>query len=413
MKDLKDKISILPDSPGVYIFKDAGGQIIYIGKARSLKKRVSSYFSRPLDAKTHQLVSKINDIEYKITPGEPQAQILEALLIKRNQPKYNISLKDDKSFPWVKISREDFPVVSIARKKKHQEEDAIYIGPYTDAKMLRRAIKIIRRIFGYRSCKNMSANICLYGRLALCPAPCQNKISKEEYSSIINNIRMFLEYKYPALISKLAARMQELSGLHRFEEAAKVRDQINALSVFSNITDERSAFSQIEDLKVLLRLKVLPRRIECFDVSNISGQEAVGSMVSFYNGSPDKNNYRRFRIKSVSSIDDYGMIREVVRRRYLRLKNEIKPMPDLILIDGGRAHLAAAYKEIKELGLGSIPLASIAKEHEHIYIIARANPIKLKEDTPALNLIRHIRDEAHRFAVSYHHILRRKKIIGR
>jgi excinuclease ABC subunit C len=200
--------------------------------------------------------------------------------------------------------------------------------------------------------------------------------------------------------------------VHKFEEAAKIRDQINALSTIGQNKEGLASINELEDLKNLLKLEKLPLRIEAFDISNIYGKEATGSMVSFYKGFADKNNYRRFRIKSVSGINDYKMLAEVVERRYSRLMEEKLPLPDLILIDGGRSHLLTAQKELKKLGL-EIPLVSIAKEQENIYTNKKAKPINLKSDTPGLNLIRRIRDEAHRFALSYHHLLRRKKIIGR
>ncbi len=206
--------------------------------------------------------------------------------------------------------------------------------------------------------------------------------------------------------------MKLLAKKHDFEEAAKRRDQINALSAIAQNYAGSPNQGELEDLKNLLQLRKLPERIEAFDISNISGKEATGSMVSFYRGLADKNNYRRFRIKTVSSVDDYGMLTEVVRRRYLRLTKEKLPLPELILIDGGRGHLLTAAREVSNLGL-DITLVSIAKEKEHIYVKDRANPLKLASDTPALNLLRRIRDEAHRFAVAYHHILRRKKIIGK
>ncbi len=409
---LKDKILNLPESPGVYIFKDRQRQIIYIGKAKSLKKRVQSYFNRFLCAKTQALTAKIADVEYIITNSEAQAELLEASLIKGRQPYYNISLKDDKSFPLIKISNEEFPVVSICRREKSGgDANSMYSGPYTDASSLRQALKVIRRIFGFRSCKIMPKESCLYFRLKLCPAPCIGNINQKEYKQIINQIVMFLESRYEELLNELAKKMKESANLRRFEEAAKIRDQINALSVFEEGKAHKINLNELEDLKNLLRLKKMPERIEGFDVSNIFGKEATGAMVSFYKGLPDKNRYRRFRIKTLTQIDDYGMIREVVARRYSRLKEKNLPLPDLILIDGGRQHLLAAQAEIIKLGL-KIPLASIAKEKENIYVEEKIYPIRLNSDTPALNLIRRVRDEAHRFAVAYHHILRRKKIIG-
>lgn len=413
MNKLKEKISDLPDAPGVYKFRDAAAKIIYIGKAKSLKKRVSSYFTRFLSAKTQALVAKIAEVEYTVTPSEAQAELLEAALIKERQPYYNVSLKDDKSFPLVKISDGEFPVVSICRRKKQGQGDtALYFGPYTDASSLRQAVKVMRRIFGFRSCKKMPRQACLYCRLRLCPAPCVGKISCAEYQELIRQIKLFLESKYEALLDRLSANMEQAARQENFEEAARIRDQIGALSVFRQASPRQAAFNGIEDLKNLLKLDKIPERIEAFDISNISGREATGSMVSFYHGRPDKNNYRRFRIKAQVKVDDYAMLREVVSRRYRRVKEENLSLPDLVLIDGGKAHLLAAEAEIKKIGL-DLSLASIAKERENIYIRGRARPIRLNSDTPALNLIRRVRDEAHRFAVAYHHVLRRKKIIGR
>jgi len=410
---LKKKITGLPDAAGVYKFKDAAGKIIYIGKAKSLKKRVSSYFTRLLSAKTQALVAKVADIEYALTPSEAQAEILEASLIKEKQPYYNISLKDDKSFPLIKISDEEFPGVSICRRKQPQKGDkSLYFGPYTDAASLRQAFKVMRRIFGFRSCKTMPKQACLYCRLGLCPAPCVGNISCAEYRELISQIKLFLGSKYEELLGRLSVNMKQAAKEKKFEEAGRIRDQINALSVFRQASPMQAVFSELEDLKNALKLEKLPERIEAFDISNISGRQATGSMVSFFRGKPDKNNYRRFRIKTETGIDDYAMLREVVSRRYKRVKEENLSLPDLVLIDGGKAHLSVAEGEIKKIGL-DLALASIAKEKENIYVRGRAMPIRFKHDTPALNLIRRVRDEAHRFAVAYHHILRRKKVLGK
>jgi len=410
---LKKVASLLPESPGVYSFKDSAGKIIYIGKANSLKKRVGSYFNRALDTKTQAMVDKIADLEYIPVSSEAQALIQEAVLIKGKQPQYNIDLKDDKSFPWIKISAEDFPVVSIYRKKgPRQDGSASYFGPYTDVKLLRQAIKLIRKIFGFRSCRAMPKSPCLYWRLKLCPGPCAGKITSLQYCRIIRRIKLFLESRYAELIRDLSIQMLEASGEKNFEEAAMLRDQLNALSSIANAQAGKNSVDELEDLQKTLFLKKLPLRVEAFDISNISGKEATGSMVSFYQGAPDKNNYRRFRIKTVSAIDDYAMLKEVVRRRYSRLTREGSGLPDLVLIDGGRGHLLAAAEEIKKLNL-SLLIISIAKDRENIYCLNKRSPFRLKEGSAVLNLIRRIRDEAHRFALSYHHLLRRKKIIGK
>jgi len=413
MNKIETKIKNLPNTPGVYIFKDRQGKIIYIGKAKALKKRVSSYFGRPQNDKNQAMVKKIADLEYLFTPTDAQAQILEAALVKEKQPQYNIDLKDDKSFPLLKISDEEFPTVTICRRRKPVSGDsALYFGPYPNTRALRQAIKLIRRVFGFRSCKKIPKEACLYYRLKLCPAPCAGKIDAQEYAGVIRNIIMFLGSQYEELTNELFRKMNSLAAEKKFEEAAKIRDQLNALSAIRQNRSYASGLDELEDLKNLLKLDKLPQRIEAFDISNISGTLATGSMVSFYRAKPDKNNYRRFRIKTVQGIDDFQMMSEVVRRRYRRLKEENTALPDLVLIDGGKAHLSVAEREIKQLGL-NIPLASIAKDKENIYLADKKFPIRLKQDTPALNLIRRIRDEAHRFAISYHHLLRKKKVLGR
>lgn len=410
LKVLREKIGEVPDTSGVYLMKDSAGRVIYVGKAKSLKKRLNSYFVRLLDTKTMMLMSNAADIEYRLTPTESLALLLEASLIQKYEPKYNVSLRDDKSFPLVKITNEEFPAVCITRKK--EDDGATYFGPYTSAWLLREALKIIRKRFPYRSCKQMPAKACLYYRIGLSPAPCIGKIGKKEYAKTIKDISLVLEGKTELLVRKLLRQMQLKAKAGEFEEAAKIRDQVNALSAISQNYAGCANQGELEGLKSLLRLKKLPERIEAFDISNISGKEACGSMVSFYRGLPDKNNYRRFRIKTVDTIDDYAMLAEVVGRRYSRLISGKLPLPDLVLIDGGRAHLAVAAREISNLGL-NIPLVSIAKGEERIYTKDRPAPFKLTAGESSLNLLRRVRDEAHRFAVAYHHILRRKKIIGK
>ena len=408
--NLKNKIASVPDAAGVYIFKDSRGEILYVGKAKSLRKRLSNYLGRDLSSKTIALMSNASDVEYRLTPTESLALLLEASLIYQHKPRYNVSLRDDKSFPLVKITNEDFPAICITRKRKL--DAARYFGPYTNAGLLREALKIIRRYFSYRSCKQLPREACIYYRIGLSPGPCIGKINKKEYAKNIENIALILEGKTEALIRKLSQEMNLKSKEQKFEEAAKIRDKIKALSAISQSPSSSIVVNEIEDLKNLLKLNKLPLRIEAFDISNIFGREATGSLVSFYKGFADKDNYRRFRIKTVDRIDDYKCLREVIHRRYLRLIEEKLPLPDLILIDGGRSHLSVADKEIKKLGL-NIPLVSIAKDKENIYTENKSKPIRLDLDTPALNLIRRVRDEAHRFAVSYHHVLRRKRILGR
>ncbi|KPK98883.1 MAG: hypothetical protein AMJ95_02065 [Omnitrophica WOR_2 bacterium SM23_72] len=408
---LKKIIAKAPDSSGVYLMKDKHGRVIYVGKAKSLKKRLNSYMGRDLDTKTLMLMANVSDVEYSLTPTESLALLLEARLIRKYHPKYNISLRDDKSFPMVKITNEEFPAVCITRKIEN--DGSRYLGPYTSASLLRDALKIIRRHFPYRSCRELPRKACIYYRIGLSPGPCIGKISRREYAKTIKNITMLLEGRGPeALIKRLSRQMKQSSQTQRYEQAAQIRDQINALGALGATQAGTGNQEELKDLKKLLHLRKLPERIEAFDISNIRGQEATGSMVSFYRGIPDKNNYRKFRIKSVQGNDDYQMLAEVVRRRYRRLKEENLPLPDLILIDGGKGHLSVAQDELEELKL-KIPLVSIAKEEENIYVPERTLPIKSTQDTAGLNLVRRVRDEAHRFAVAYHHVLRRKRIIGK
>lgn len=409
--DIKEKIKSLPTSSGVYIFKDKEGRILYIGKAKDLKKRITSYFTRQLDSKTQAFISKVEDLDYILTTSSAQAQLLEANLIKENLPPYNISLKDDKSFPFIKITDEKFPRIYICRKKKKDtEEKDLYFGPYPNAKLLKEALKSIRKIFGFRSCKRMPKEICLYGRLNLCPSPCIGKIDEASYKERISEIILFLNSKYNELLDKLSQKMQALAKDKRFEEAALIRDKIRALSFLINPLGEGNFLNELEELKKILNLKKVPEKIEAFDISTIFGKEACGSMVSFYRGSPDKNNYRRFRIKTVKGIDDYGMLKELINRRYSRLIRERKRLPDLIIVDGGKAHLRTAKEELEKLSL-DIPIISIAKREELIYTLDRELPLRLNSNSLALKLIQRIRNEAHRFALSYHRLLRKKRIL--
>lgn len=407
--DIKDKLKKIPDMPGVYFMKNEDGKIIYIGKAISLKKRLNSHF-RNYNAKAlkqDRFIYQVRDIDYIPTISDVEALLLEADLIKKFKPRYNVSLRDDKSFPLIKITNEEFPRIFICRPKK--KDKAKYFGPYADATAIRDALKEIRKIFPFRSCRKMPKKACLNFHIGLCPAPCIGKIFKNKYKQNIRNICLVLEGKRESLFKDFSKKMHRLAKSKDFEEAAKVRDQMMALSSVYEGGSADNIFHQIRQLKDTLELRKLPLRIEAFDISNIFGNEAVGSMVSFWQGLPDKNNYRRFRIReSQGEINDYKMLSEITRRRYERLKNEKLPLPDLIIIDGGKGQISVVKDQLEILNL-DIPLIGIAKSQERIFTLDRKNPIKLPENNPALILIRRIRDEAHRFAISYHHILRRKK----
>jgi excinuclease ABC subunit C len=409
--ELKKQIILAPPAPGVYLMRDQVGRVIYVGKAKSLKKRLLNYFGSKLESKTQALMAKVAQIEYRLAPSEAMALLLEYKLIHEFNPHYNISLKDDKSFPWVRVSSEVYPCLQIVRKKTAA---ARYLGPYTSANLLKSALKIIRREFAFRSCLRLPKQSCVYHRINLCPAPCIGKIDTQEYRRLIDSIILILEGKSDLLVHKLAELMQEKSRAKDFEAAARIRDQISVLSQISCGPPGRGSQNELESLKSGLGLKNLPARIEGFDLSSLSGTLAVGSMVSFYQGAPDKNSYRRFKIKSFSGIDDYKMLAEVVGRRYTRLLQEKKSLPDLLLIDGGKGHILTAARQLELLGL-QIPLVSIAKEKENIYKInppGKISRVLLREGT-ALNLIRRVRDEAHRFALAYHHLLRKKALVAR
>ncbi len=409
--DIKEKLKAIPHLPGVYIMKDASGEAIYIGKARDLSKRVSNYFqaSRSKTAKLMSLVEEVRDLDYMITGSEEEALIYEANLVKEKRPRYNADLKDDKSFPLLKITlNEKFPKLIITRKRI--EDGSRYFGPYTRARLLRNAVSILKNIFPLRICKKIPHEPCLAYHIGQCLGPCINKIDEKSYDEIIRQLILFLEGKKKILIQELTDRMKGCADKKEFEQAAAIRNRISALlAVSDRKASDYSSWGNIAlKLKKILRLPTTPLSIEAFDVSNISGKEATGSMVCFNSGLPDKSNYRRFRIKNVKGIDDYAMIKEIVHRRYKRLKEENKKFPDLIIIDGGKGHLAAAYEELLRLKLNHIPAIGIAKQEEKIYTLGSSEPLDINRDSEILHFIQSIRDEAHRFALKYHHTLRRK-----
>lgn len=409
--ELKTKIEALPLASGVYLMKNKAGQIIYVGKAVDLRKRVSSYFrSSSQDAKTEKLVCDIADLDYLETLSEAEALILEASLIKKYHPKYNIDLKDDKSYPFIVINDEKFPRIFLNRPRM-RVKGYDYFGPYVDAKLVREALTIIRKIFPFRTCDPFPKKECLDFHIGLCEAPCIGKISVEDYHRNIRNVRLILEGKKDELYRNLRKDMEYFSAQKNFEKAAKLRDQIRAIGALYSGTQDLNYFKEAEQLQRVLNLTRLPERIEAFDISTIYGEHSVGSMVSFFSGKQDKNNYRRFKIKTVSGINDVEMIAEVVRRRYTRLKAEGKSFPDLILIDGGKGQLSSAVDELKKLDI-QIPVVSLAKQEEEIFVPHKKNPLKLPRESLALRLLQRLRDEAHRFAITYHKTLRKKAILA-
>ena len=410
--DIKEKVRSLPTSPGVYILKGADRQVLYVGKAGNLRKRVSSYFypNRRSGERIGQMVGLIADIEYIPASTEAEALIYENSLIKQLAPKYNVALRDDKSYPMLKLTvNEKFPRLFITRRKI--DDGAIYYGPYANAKLLREALIILRQIFPLRSCAKLPRSLCLNYHIKQCLAPCAGKVSDPEYGEVVSEIRMFLEGRKVELLKALTEKMTIASRKEDFERAAELRGRIEALSTIREDSVNYKLSGQVDELRRILGIKEPLDIIEAFDVSNIMGKEAVGSMVHFYKGKPKKSEYRKFKISTVEGIDDYAMMREIVNRRYSRLSEEKKVLPNLILIDGGKGHLAAVVGELEKLGLADIPAIGIAKEFEHIYVKDKKEPIILPKESKALHLLQRVRDEAHRFAIKYHKWLRSKNLL--
>jgi excinuclease ABC subunit C len=296
--------------------------------------------------------------------------------------------------------------------RKYKDVAAEFWGPYVNPALVREALQIIRKIFPFRTCEPFADKLCLYYDLGLCQGPCEGKISKEDYRRNIRSIRFILDGKKDDLYRSLRLEMERLSRCRDFEGAGRLRDQIRAIGALYSGTGDINYFKEAEQLQRAIGLKAAVVRIECFDISNIMGHQPAGSMVSFLNGKPDKNNYRRFRIKTVRGIDDFQMIAEIVKRRYTRLQKEGLSFPDLIVIDGGKGQLGAAMKELKKLNL-SLAVIALAKREEEIFIPGKRSSIKLPQDSLGLKLLMRVRDEAHRFGLKYHTLLRAKKFLNK
>ncbi len=548
---LLEKVNRLPENPGVYIMRDCDGTIIYVGKAVNLKNRVRSYFNNSQDQsfKITHMVPRIKDIDYFITASEEEALILELNLIKRHKPYYNIRLKDDKTFPYLKISlNEDYPSVQITRRL--EDDGARYFGPFSSSYSIKQTLKIIKEIFPFRSCtKDLSkkfARPCLEYDIRKCPGPCIGAVSREEYRESIMRLILFLEGKQEKVVRQLENKMQQAVVKLEYEKAAVLRDQIKAVKevinwqklatkvkgeqdVIAFAQEKDTAYAQIffirsgriigregftmqgtqseeatqimtdfvkqfyssaayipslillqypildktvienwlvnkkgstvhiqspvrgdkkqlvetvalnakrgleelkikqisgqsdintalEELRQILSLPALPQRIEGYDISNIQGKDAVGSMVVFEKGRPKTAHYRRFKIKTLQQPNDFAMMQEVISRRFVRYTNSKqeasdtwKTRPDLLLIDGGKGQLSSVMEILKDIDMESLPVIGLAKEHEEIFTPGASLPIVLPKSSPALQLLQRVRDESHRFAVSYHHNLHKKK----
>jgi len=410
--NLTGKIKHLPDRPGVYLMKDAQGRIIYIGKAVSLKKRVNSHFRKSgQTVKQTVMLSKIKDIDILTTASEAEALILEAGLIKEYKPKYNVAIKDDKAYPMLKLTvKECFPRLLICRRKK--SDGAMYFGPYTSSGLLQKAMALMRVLFPLRICKVMPKSTCLHYHLQQCLGPCEDKIDAANYEKIVDNLCLFLKGQKKTLIKIISQQMKEAAQCEDYEQAAILRDQMASLSALGTAPVKPfDRINALEQLKQILRLKKRLSLIEGYDISNIYGSEAVGSVVRFKQGYPVKSEYRRFKIKTVEGIDDYAMIREVIKRRYTGSLTKTLKYPDLILIDGGKAHRHTAVEQLRKLHI-HIPVVSIAKQFEYIYVGWKSEPLVLSRRCLALMLLIRVRDQAHRFAISYHRSLRKKRALS-
>ncbi len=542
---LRETIKLVPEQPGCYLYYDKDGEIIYVGKAKNLKRRVYSYFHKQHNdsVKTKVLVSQIEKLEYIITDSEVEALILESHLIKQHKPRYNILLKDDKKYPYFLITDEDFPRIQVVRKKNLNPDKGRFYGPYTDVGAMYATLDFLKRLFPLKQCKKpkFSNRPCLYYHIGKCLAPCQGKVTPEEYQNLIRQVELFLSGKQTELLKQIQEQMQKYAETEQFEKAAKMRDSYLDLQktlerqkvVYENtklnediiavlyedgilsivimmiregrLIDKKDFFYFVDNidkteyfetffrdyysglklafpdriileeigdkelyqdwLKVLsgkkvsinfargkykelyelalknaanlldnarlkkmaeirddfnevgsylaekLRLTNFPNRIECYDISHIQGTNTVASMVVFQNGLPKKTAYRKFKIRSTEGKpDDFLSMKEVLSRRLARLGEPKWEKPDLIIIDGGKGQLSSVMQIVEELGIEGIDFVSLAKREEEVFLPQQSDSILLPRDSNALYLIQRIRDEAHRFAITFHRDLRSKAI---
>jgi excinuclease ABC subunit C len=427
-----EKVRTFPQVPGVYLLKDDAGCVIYVGKAINLRARAGSYFLKAasLEPRTAHWVHEISDADYLQCDSEVDALLSESRLIKDIQPKYNKDSKDDRSFPYLMITtREDFPRVEVTREPK--SNGVKLFGPFASAGALRGAIQVLQKIFKFRTC---SLDIdesdqrwqwfrpCLLADINQCTAPCNLRISKDDYRHDIKRLRLFLDGKKKKLLKQMHDEMLAASESQQYERAARLRDEIKMLETLDQrgeldthaqpevfYTDPKKG---LHGLRQVLKLAEQPRVIEGIDIAHLAGQQTVASLVQFIDGFPFKTGYRRYKIRDVQGIDDYRSIHEVVSRRYRKLYDEGELFPDILLIDGGKGQLNAARAAFQEQQIPHPLLLSLAKQHEDLYLLDQPQPLQLSKHSFALRLLQYVRDEAHRFAQHYHHILRRKKTLG-
>jgi excinuclease ABC subunit C len=440
---LREKIAHLPKSPGVYLMKDGAGRVLYVGKARDLRARVSSYFQDSTDLlgtrgpEIAHMASLVEDIDFLDCETEVDALLGENRLIKDIQPPFNERLKDDKTFPYLEITTsDDFPGVYVTRKPRMKGSKLF--GPFTNVTGLRDAVNALQKVFKFRTCeleiaaddeKRRFFRPCLLHAINQCTAPCADHISKQTYAADIKRLIKLLKSKRSVLLRQMKKEMDKAAEQKQYEDAAVLRDRIKAIeslslsgSVDQDVQPEVfyiDPAAGLDKLQRLLDLPETPRIIEGIDIATLHGEDSVGSLVCFIDGKPFKNGYRRYKIKTVAGVDDYAMIREVIARRYKYAAIAEELFPDVILIDGGLGQLHAALEAFEHMhaaveadgGAAVKPamVVSLAKREELIYVQARSRPLKLARNNDALRLLQQIRDEAHRFGQHYHHILRRKR----
>ncbi len=546
---LESKLKNLPDSPGVYQFLNENGRVIYVGKAKNIKSRVRTYFQKNIPSiKTQTLIGKTADLELIITDNEIEALVLENNLIKDLKPRYNVNLKDDKSYPYIKVTNEIFPRIYPTRRIIR--DGSRYFGPYTDVKSMKSSLRMINQVFKIRSCKlnitpeaieKRKFRVCLDYHIKKCDGPCEGLISEKDYGEMVDEVTKVLRGKTDDLIKELKTRMDTAVELLEFEKAAELRDKIDQLSVISSkqkvVSDDfddrdiiaaayegkdsactvfnirngkltgkkqlrlsmeigeeagdiysaavkfyysefvevpkeivleetppdketleewlsvkaerkvkitipqrgslkslvkmckENANLQLKEIQLQkmknqgqvpyaisalqrdLRLNVLPRKIECFDISNLQGSDSVASMVVFEDGKPKKSLYRKFIIKSVDGPDDFASMQEVIRRRYSRLKEENAPLPDLIMVDGGKGQLSSAVEILDEIGCKDYNIIGLAKRLEEVFFPGKSEAESIPKTSSGLKLLQQVRDEAHRFAITFHRGRRSKRTI--
>lgn len=435
LERVREMVRAFPTGPGLYFMKDADDKVLYIGKAKNLRSRAGSYFQPSANLEEtrgphiQEMIYKVVRVDYLEAASEVDAILQEARLIKDIHPPYNTSLKDAKTFPYLEITtREPYPGVYVTRNPKNPRSKLF--GPFTAGGELRGAINVLQKIYKFRTCnlqigamdgKRQVFRPCLLYHIKQCTAPCANKVSKEDYRRQIRDLIRFLQSKRSTVLKELRTQMEAAAQSQDYEKAAVYRDRVRMIesldkrgTVDKHIQPEAFASDPAEGLVKLgqiLKSEQAIRIIEGFDIAHLGGKETVGSMVQFIDGRPFKDGYRRFRIKTVQGVNDYASLQEVLGRRYRRAIVGEELWPDLVLIDGGIGQLHAAEEVFRQLGAEPPNLASIAKKEEIIYVHGLEKPLRLSANNPVRKLLQYVRDESHRFAQHYHHILRRKSML--